>query len=186
MGHPLVQVWEPAPRVGKVSGPMEPVSERGQPPLPRMWESFHHWRTPRLCGVRDSAAAPYYRRSRPSVPGVWERFSPQEGAPVGTRCCTAVHYVYKYLSGKSGEFLPRFPSGTGTLQFNTGRGITRSRMTSRSAECKSCASVPHMRYTKQRFEQRVSHNGDKCAWSVNNVPYFYPSSYLCFPISERW
>ena len=62
------------------------------------------------------------------------KVSPQGGAPAGNRCCTAVHYVYKYLSGKPGESLPRSPSETGTLQFNTGRGITRSRMSSRSAE----------------------------------------------------
>ena len=94
---------------------------------------------------------------------MWERFLPQEGAPAGNQYGTAVHYVYKYLCGKSGELLPRFPSETGTLQFNTGRGIARSRMTSKSAECKSYASVPHMRDAKQCFEQRVSHNGDKCA-----------------------
>ena len=92
-----------------------------------------------------------------------------EISPAGGRSCRGQRQysgtldVYKNLSGKSGDLLSRFPSGTGTLQFDTGRGIMRSRMTSKSAECKSCASVPHRRYARQCFEQRVSHNGDGSA-----------------------
>ena len=48
----------------------------------------------------------------------------------------------------------------------------------------SYANVPHRRDAKQCFEQRVSHNGDKCAWSVNKVSYFYPSSIYLFSLSD--